>query len=60
VLRESESLFREMFSQAAVGIAQTGLDRQWRLLNDRLCQILGYSRAELSGKTVPTSRRLYA
>ena len=50
-LRESEERFRATFFQAAVGIAQTGLDGQWLLLNDRLCQILGYSRAELRGKT---------
>jgi len=50
-LRESEERFRATFFQAAVGIAQTGPDGQWLLLNDRLCQILGYSRAELSGQT---------
>ena len=50
-LRESEERFRATFFQAAVGIAQTGLDGQWLLLNDRLCQILGYSRAELTRKT---------
>jgi two-component system sensor histidine kinase UhpB len=50
-LRESEERFRAIFFQAAVGIAQTTTDRQWLLLNDRLCQILGYSREELRGKT---------
>jgi PAS domain S-box-containing protein len=50
-LRESEERFRATFFQAAVGIAQTGIDGQWLLVNDRLCEILGYSQAELSGKT---------
>jgi len=50
-LRESEERFRATFYQAAVGIAQTSIDGQWLLLNDRFCEILGYSRDELHGKT---------
>ena len=50
-LRESEERFRVIFFQAAVGIAQTSLDGQWLLLNHRFCEILGYSRDELRGKT---------
>jgi PAS domain S-box-containing protein len=50
-LRESEERFRVSFYQAAVGIAQTGIDGQWMLLNDRFCEFLGYSREELRGKT---------
>jgi PAS domain S-box-containing protein len=50
-LRESEERFRATFYQAAVGIAQTGIDGQWMLLNDRFCEFLGYSRDELRGKT---------
>ena len=50
-LRESEQRFRVTFFQAAVGIAQSGLDGQWLLVNDRFCQILGYSQTELRGKT---------
>jgi PAS domain S-box-containing protein len=49
-LRASEECFRATFYQAAVGIAQTSIDGQWLLLNDRLCEILGYSRDELRGK----------
>jgi PAS domain S-box-containing protein len=49
-LRQSEERFRAIFSQAAVGIAQTGPDRKWLLLNDRFCEILGYTQAELCGK----------
>src|SRR5579862_5223942 len=50
-LRKSEELFRAIFSQAAVGIAQTSLTGDWLLVNDRLCQILGYTQAELRTKT---------
>jgi PAS domain S-box-containing protein len=50
-LRKSEERFRAAFFQAAVGIAQTGIDGHWLLLNDRLCEILGYPRDELLEKT---------
>jgi PAS domain S-box-containing protein len=50
-LQESERRFRVTFSQAAVGIAQTALDGHWLLLNDRFCEIFGYSREELARKT---------
>ena len=51
-LHESEERFRATFFQAAVGIAQTdNVEGEWLLLNDRLCEILGYTQAELSGKT---------
>jgi PAS domain S-box-containing protein len=50
-LRESEERFRATFYQAAVGIAQTSLDGQLLMLNDRFCEILGYSREELQEKT---------
>jgi two-component system sensor histidine kinase UhpB len=50
-LRESEERFRATFFQAAVGISETTIDGHWLLLNDRLCQILGYSRDELLGKS---------
>jgi PAS domain S-box-containing protein len=33
-----------------VGIAQTSIDGQWLLVNDRFCEILGYSRDELHGR----------
>ena len=49
-LRESEQRFRVTFFQAAVGIAQTGPDGQWLLVNDRFCEMLGYSQTELRGK----------
>jgi PAS domain S-box-containing protein len=33
-----------------VGIAQTSIDGNWLLVNDRFCEILGYSRDELHGR----------
>jgi PAS domain S-box-containing protein len=48
---ESEERFRATFYQAAVGIAQISIDGQWLLINDRFCEILGYSRDELKKKT---------
>jgi PAS domain S-box-containing protein len=50
-LRGSEGRFRATFFQAAVGIAQTSVDGRWLLMNDRLCEILGYSIEELREKT---------
>jgi len=50
-LRESDQRFRAIFTQAAVGLAQTDLDGKWLLLNDRFCEITGYTQAELRGKT---------
>ena len=44
------NFFGAIFSQAAVGIAQTSLTGDWLLVNDRLCQILGYTLAELRTK----------
>jgi PAS domain S-box-containing protein len=46
-LRESEERFRTAFHQAAVGIAHVGLDGRWLLVNQRLCDIVGYQPEEL-------------
>ncbi|WP_026733744.1 hybrid sensor histidine kinase/response regulator [Fischerella sp. PCC 9605] len=46
-LLESEGRFQATFNQAAVGIAHVGLDGQWLLVNQKLCDIVGYSREEL-------------
>ena len=51
-LSESEERFQAIFAQAAVGIAQVGLDKEWLLVNNRFCQMLGYSEAELRRKTL--------
>jgi PAS domain S-box-containing protein len=46
-LRESEERFRVMFEQAAVGLAHVGIDGRFRFVNQRLCDMFGYSREEL-------------
>ncbi|MBD2516523.1 PAS domain S-box protein [Nostoc sp. FACHB-973] len=46
-LRESEQRFRATFDRAAVGIAHVAIDGRWLLVNQRLCDILGYTLQEL-------------
>jgi two-component system cell cycle sensor histidine kinase/response regulator CckA len=46
-LVESERLYRSTFDAAPVGIVHVGLDGQWLRVNQRLCDLLGYSREEL-------------
>ncbi len=46
-LRDSEQVSRTTFNQAAVGIARVGLDGAWLEVNQRLCDIIGYSKDEL-------------
>src|SRR5215217_1370827 len=50
-LRESEERFRATFEQAAVGISHNSLDGRWLRVNQRLCDIVGYSHEELLEKT---------
>lgn len=50
-LRASEARFRATFEQAAVGIAHVGLDGRWLRVNQKLCDIVGYSADELTRKT---------
>ncbi len=50
-LHDSEERFRATFEQAAVGIAHVGTDGSWLRVNQRLCDIIGYTRDELSGLT---------
>ncbi len=47
LLQESEERFRATFEQAAVGIAHVDLDGRWLRANQKLCDILGYTREEL-------------
>jgi PAS domain S-box-containing protein len=50
-LQESESRFRAIFEQAAIGMADSSLDARFIRLNQRFCEIMGYSREELLGLT---------
>ncbi len=50
-LRLSEERFRRYFEQSLVGMAITSADKGWVEVNDRLCEILGYSREELTHLT---------
>lgn len=50
-LREQEQLFRSTFNQAAVGIAHVSPDGQWLRVNQKLCEIVGYTREELLQRT---------
>src|SRR5215469_967073 len=50
-LRESERLFRAMFERSVVGIAHTAPDGHWLRVNQRLCELLGYTRDELAVRT---------
>ena len=46
-VRDSEERFRATFEQAAVGIAHVSLDGQWLRINNRYCEIVGYTEDEL-------------
>lgn len=50
-LRDSEKRFRATFEQAAVGIAHVGPDGRWLRVNQKLCDIVGYTREELLSLT---------
>jgi hypothetical protein len=50
-LRASEARFRATFEQAAVGIAHVAPSGRWLRVNQRLCDIVGYTRAELLERT---------
>jgi PAS domain S-box-containing protein len=52
VLSDREASFQAIFDHAALGIAQIGLDQAWLRVNNRFCQMLGYSEAELLTKTL--------
>jgi PAS domain S-box-containing protein len=50
-LQESEQRFRSTFEQAAVGIAHVSLSGRWLRVNQKLCDIVGYTRDEMMGLT---------
>ncbi|MEE3717691.1 PAS domain S-box protein [Tumidithrix elongata RA019] len=50
-LLESEQRFRSVFEQAAVGIVRSSLSGQFFQANQRFCELVGYTEAELLEKT---------
>ncbi|WP_319420551.1 GAF domain-containing sensor histidine kinase [Pleurocapsa sp. FMAR1] len=50
-LDESERLFYYTFEQAAVGMAIDDLDGRWLRVNQRFCDMVGYSETELMALT---------
>jgi len=50
-MRESEEQLHATFEQAAVGIAQVAPDGHFLRFNQKLCDIVGYTREELLTKT---------
>ncbi|HEY9643037.1 MAG TPA: PAS domain S-box protein [Coleofasciculaceae cyanobacterium] len=51
-LRESETRFRATFNQAAVGVAHVALDGRWLEVNQKLCDLVGYTPSEFLERTV--------
>jgi PAS domain S-box-containing protein len=49
-LRESEERYRGHFEQAAIGIAFVGIDGRYLRVNQRLCDIVGYTEPELCAR----------
>ena len=50
-LRESEERFRATFEKAAVGIALVAPDGRWLRVNQKLCEMVGYTHDELLERT---------
>jgi PAS domain S-box-containing protein len=50
-VKDAEGKFRVTFENAGVGIAHVSLQGRWIALNDKFCEILGYTREELLQKT---------
>lgn len=51
-MRRREAQFRGIFEQAAVGIARLAIDGRFLQVNQRICQMLGYTQKELLTKTI--------
>jgi PAS domain S-box-containing protein len=49
-LKKNEAELQAIFNQAAVGLANVGLDGRWLKVNPKLCEITGYSYEELLSK----------
>src|SRR4051794_13183662 len=51
-LRLSEQEFRWLLESSAVGVAQVSPEGRYLRVNQKLCQILGYSEQELLQRTI--------
>ena len=51
-LRTSEALFRSLFQNAAVGVAQVSPDGRWLRVNQKFCAIIGHAPADLIGGSI--------
>jgi PAS domain S-box-containing protein len=51
-LREREAQLSAFISQSTAGFGQVDLDGRFTLVNERFCEIAGWSREELMGKTL--------
>jgi PAS domain S-box-containing protein len=51
-LRESEARLRSILTQSPAGILETDAAGRMKLVNDHWCHMLGYTEAEMLGKTV--------
>jgi diguanylate cyclase (GGDEF)-like protein/PAS domain S-box-containing protein len=50
-LARSQERFRATFEQAAVGIAHASIDARFLMVNEKFCQMVGYTRDELLDMT---------
>jgi PAS domain S-box-containing protein len=50
-MRESEERFRRVFEEGPLGVVLVGQDYRFLKVNNALCQMVGYSEAELVQKT---------
>jgi|GEM_PF-6966766 len=50
-MRESEERFAAAFEHAPIGVALVSPDGRWLKVNRAICELLGYSEAELLGNT---------
>lgn len=51
-MREREEQFSAFISQSTAGFGQVDLEGRFTLVNDRFCEVTGYSREELMGRTM--------
>lgn len=50
-VKSAEQRYRAAFEQAAVGMAEVGLDGRWLRVNQKFCEMLGYSQPEFLERT---------